>query len=102
MAVVARRSRCGPPGGSSGVRVDRHEDPVHPVDDPPLGVRFEDMDGRALLGCVQVVLRCDGSFNLGGVEVRDVRVGEGLKEVVGDDGVFGALQWWVVGASLGW
>ena len=38
-----------------GIGLGRHEDSVCPVDDPPLGVRFEDVDsgllGGACLGC---------------------------------------------------
>ena len=52
-----------------GVGLGRHEDPVCPVEDPPLGVRFEDVDGRIMVGCVEGVPRCDGSFHSGGVEV---------------------------------
>ena len=37
-----------------------HEDSVCPVGDPPLGVRFEDVDGGLLGGHVQGVPRCDG------------------------------------------
>ena len=40
-----------------------------PVEDPPLGVRFEDVDGGMPGGCVEVVLRCDGYFDSVGVEV---------------------------------
>ena len=40
-----------------------------PVEDQPLGVRFEDVDGGLLRGRVQGVPRCDGSFYPGGVEV---------------------------------
>ena len=43
-----------------GVGPGRHEDSVCPVEDPPLGVRFEDVDGRMLGGGVQGVPRCDG------------------------------------------
>ena len=38
-----------------GVGLGRHEDSVCPVVDPPLGVRFEDVDGRLLGGRVQGV-----------------------------------------------
>ena len=31
-----------------GVGLGRHEDSVCPVEDPPLGVRFEDVDGGLL------------------------------------------------------
>ena len=44
----------------SGVGLGRHEDPVCPVEDPLLGVRFEDVDGGSLRGRVQRVPRCDG------------------------------------------
>ena len=43
-----------------GVGLGRHEDSVCPVEDPPLGVRFEDVDGGLLGGGVQGVPRCDG------------------------------------------
>ena len=45
-----------------GIGLGCHEDSVRPVEDPPLGVRFEDMDGRLLGGRVQGVPRCDGQF----------------------------------------
>ena len=37
-----------------------HEDSVFPVENPPLGVRFEDVDGGLWGGRVQGVPRCDG------------------------------------------
>ena len=43
-----------------GVGLGCHEDSVFPVEDPPLGVRFEDVDGWLLGGGVQGVPRCDG------------------------------------------
>ena len=43
-----------------GIGLGRHEDSVCPVEDPPLGVRFEDVDGGLLGGRVQGVRRCDG------------------------------------------
>ena len=43
-----------------GVGLGRHEDSVCPVEDPPLGVRFEDVDGGLLGGRVQGVSRRDG------------------------------------------
>ena len=43
-----------------GIGLGRHEDSVCPVEDPPLGVRFEDVDGGLLGGRVQGVPRCDG------------------------------------------
>ena len=43
-----------------GVGLGRHADSVCPVEDPPLGGRFEDVDGRPLGGRVQGVRRCDG------------------------------------------
>ena len=43
-----------------GVGLGRHEDSVCPVEDPPLGDRFEDVDGGLLGGRVQGVPRCDG------------------------------------------
>ena len=49
----------------------RHEDSMCPVGDPPLGVRFEDVDGGLLGWRVQGVPRRDGSFYPGGVEVWD-------------------------------
>ena len=52
--VVAWTSRCRPRGGSSGsisgvLGLGRHEDAVCPVEDPPLGVRFEDVDAHRFL-----------------------------------------------------
>ena len=35
-----------------GVGLGRHEDSVCPVEDPPLGVRFEDVDGQLFGGGV--------------------------------------------------
>ena len=43
-----------------GVGLGRHEDSVCPVEDPPLGVRFEDVDGGLLGGRVQGVQRRNG------------------------------------------
>ena len=43
-----------------GIGLGRHEDSVCPVEDPPLGVRFEDVDGGLLGGRVQGVPRCNG------------------------------------------
>ena len=43
-----------------GVGLGRHEDSVCPVEDPPSGVRFEDVDGGLLGGVVQGVPRCNG------------------------------------------
>ena len=43
-----------------GVGLGRHEDSPCPVEDPPLGVRFEDVDGGLLGGRVQGVPRRDG------------------------------------------
>ena len=43
-----------------GVGLGRHEDSVCPVEDPPLGVRLEDVDGGSLGGGVQGVPRYDG------------------------------------------
>ena len=43
-----------------GVGLGCQEDSVCPVEDPPLGVRFEDVDGGFLGGCVQGVPQCDG------------------------------------------
>ena len=43
-----------------GVGLGCHEDSVCPVEDPPLGVRFEDVDGGLLGGGVEGVPRCDG------------------------------------------
>ena len=43
-----------------GIGLGRHEDSVCPVEDPPLGVRFEDVDGGLLGGRVQGVPQCDG------------------------------------------
>ena len=37
-----------------GIGLGRHEDSVCPVEDPPLGVRFEDMDGGLLGGVSRV------------------------------------------------
>ena len=36
-----------------GIGLGRHEDSVCPVEDPPLGVRFEDVDGGLLGGGVE-------------------------------------------------
>ena len=46
-------------GGLSGVGLGRHEDCVCPVKDPPLRVRFEDVDGGLLGRRVQGVPCCD-------------------------------------------
>ena len=43
-----------------GIGLGRHEDSVCPVEDPPFDVRFQDVDGGLLGGCVQGVPRCDG------------------------------------------
>ena len=43
-----------------GVGLGRHEHSVCPVEDPPLGVRFEDVEGGLLGGRVQGVPQCDG------------------------------------------
>ena len=43
-----------------GLGLGGHEDSVCPVEDPPLGVRFEDLDGGLLGGRVQGVPRRDG------------------------------------------
>ena len=43
-----------------GIGLGPDEDSVCPVEDPPLGVRFEDVDGGLLEGRVQGVPRCDG------------------------------------------
>ena len=43
-----------------GIGLGRHEDSVCPVEDPPLGVRFEEVDGGLSGGRVQGVPRCDG------------------------------------------
>ena len=43
-----------------GIGLGRHEDSVCPVEDPPLGVCFEDVDGGLLRGRVQGVPRRDG------------------------------------------
>ena len=43
-----------------GIGLGRHEDSVCPVEDPPLGVRFEDVDGRLSGWRVRDVPRCDG------------------------------------------
>ena len=42
------------------VGLGHHEDSVCPVEDQPLGVRFEDVDGGLLGGGVQGVPQCDG------------------------------------------
>ena len=42
------------------VGLGRHEGSVCPEEDPPLGVRFEDVDGGLSGGGVQGVPRCDG------------------------------------------
>ena len=77
-----------------GIGLGRHEDSVCPVEDPPLGVRFEDVDGRLLGGGVQGVPRCDGQFYPGGVEVWGCPAAQELIVVEGGDGIFGALRWW--------
>ena len=43
-----------------GVGLGHHEDSVCPVEEPPLGIRFEDVDGGLLGGPVQGVRRRDG------------------------------------------
>ena len=43
-----------------GIGLGRHEGFVCPVEGPPLGIRFEDVDGGLLGGRVQGVSRCDG------------------------------------------
>ena len=43
-----------------GIGLGRHEDSVCPVEDPPLGVRLEDVDGGLSGGGVEGVSRCDG------------------------------------------
>ena len=43
-----------------GVGPGRNEGSVCPVEDPTLGVRFEDVDGGTLRGRVQGVWGCDG------------------------------------------
>ena len=43
-----------------GIGLGHHEDFVCQVEDLPLGVRFEDVDGGLLGGHVQGVPRCDG------------------------------------------
>ena len=42
-----------------GAGLGRHEDSVCSVEDPQLGVRFEDVDGGLFGGGVQGVPRCD-------------------------------------------
>ena len=42
------------------VGLGRHEGSVCPVEDPPLGICFEDVDGGLLGGDVQGVPGCDG------------------------------------------
>ena len=42
------------------IGLGRHEDSVCPVENPPLGVRFEDVDGGLFGGRFQGVPRCDG------------------------------------------
>ena len=53
-----------------GIGLGRHEDSVCPVEDPPLGVGFEDVDGGLLGGPVQGVQGCNGQFYPGVMEVR--------------------------------
>ena len=43
-----------------GLGLGRHEDSVCPVEGPPLGVRFQDVDGGLFWGRVQGVPRRDG------------------------------------------
>ena len=52
-----------------GVGPSCHEDAVCPVEDPPLGVHFEDVDGGMFEGCIEGVPRCDCYFHSGEVEV---------------------------------
>ena len=73
-----------------GVGLGRNEDTVCPVEDPPLGVRFEDADGRLLGGRVQGVSRRDGQFYPGGVEVWGGPAAWELIDVERGDGVMGA------------
>ena len=77
-----------------GVGLSCHEDPMCPVEDPPLGVRFEDVDGGMLGWCVEGVPRCDRYFNSGGVEVQRGPAAEKLMDMEGGDRVFWALQCW--------
>ena len=74
-----------------GVGLGRHEDCVCPVEDQPLGGRFEDVDGGMFGGRVQGVPRCDGYFYPEGVEMWGGPGASKLIDVEGDEGVFGAL-----------
>ena len=49
-----------------GIGLGRHEDSVCPVEDPPLGVRFEDVDGWLLGGLSRVCHDAIGSSILEG------------------------------------
>ena len=57
-----------------------------PLEDPPLGVRFEDVDDGMSGGCLERVLWCDGYFNSEGVEVWGGLAAEELIAVEGGDG----------------
>ena len=70
-----------------GKGLGRHQDPVRPEEDPPLGVCFEDVD-------VEGIPQCDGYFHSGGVEMRGGGAAEELIDLEEGDGVFRALQWW--------
>ena len=77
-----------------GVGLGRHEDPLCPMQHPPLGVRLEDVDGGLLGRCVEGVPWGDGNLHSGGVEVWGGRAAEELVDVEGRDRVVGALWWW--------
>ena len=53
-----------------GVGLGRHGDPVRPVEDPPLGVCFENVGGGMCGGCVEGIRRCDSYFPAGRLEAR--------------------------------
>ena len=76
-----------------GVGLGSHKDPMFPVEDPPLGVRFKDVDGGTFRGCVNGVPWSDGYFHLGGLEVQGGPAAEEVIDVEGPDRIFAALRW---------
>ena len=76
-----------------GVGLGCHEDPLCPVEYPPLGVRLEDVGGGLLGGCVEGVPWGDGNLRSGGLEVWGGHAAEELMDVEGREWVVGALWW---------